>query len=135
MALPFAQGALSGLKVVDLSRVLAGPLCTQMLADHGADVVKVEPPLGDETRHLGPPFDANGALMKNGVPAGAVNTVPQAFAQPHVAHRGMLIEQDGHRAPGIPVRLGDTPGAPGLPPPRLNQHAQEILAELKGVKR
>ena len=53
-------GALDGLKVVDLSRVLAGPLCTQMLADQGADVIKVEPPAGDETRHLGPPFDDDG---------------------------------------------------------------------------
>lgn len=52
--------ALTGLKVVDLTRVLAGPLCTQMLADHGAEVVKVEPPGGDETHHLGPPFDAEG---------------------------------------------------------------------------
>src|SRR5260221_12462944 len=52
------RGAMTGLKVVDLSRVLAGPLCTQMLADHGADVVKIEPPAGDETRGLGPPFDA-----------------------------------------------------------------------------
>jgi crotonobetainyl-CoA:carnitine CoA-transferase CaiB-like acyl-CoA transferase len=76
-----------------------------------------------------------GALIKNGVPAGAVNSVPQAFAQPHVAHRQMLIEQDGHRAPGIPVKLGDTPGSPGRPPPTINQHAEEIRAELEGVKR
>ena len=49
-------GAVAGLRVIDLSRVLGGPYCTQVLADHGADVVKVEPPLGDETRDWGPPF-------------------------------------------------------------------------------
>ena len=48
--------ALEGLKVIDLSRVLGGPYSTQMLADHGADVIKVEPPQGDETREWGPPF-------------------------------------------------------------------------------
>lgn len=54
------MGALDGVRVVDLSRVLAGPLCTQILADHGAEVIKVEPPSGDETRLLGPPFDESG---------------------------------------------------------------------------
>jgi glutaryl-CoA transferase len=49
-------GALAGLRVLDMSRVLAGPFCCMMLADHGADVVKVEPPEGDETRRYGPPF-------------------------------------------------------------------------------
>jgi len=51
-----SAGALAGCKVVDLSRVLGGPYCTQILADHGAEVTKIEPPSGDETRGWGPPF-------------------------------------------------------------------------------
>lgn len=51
------MSALSHLKILDLSRVLAGPWCTQNLADLGADVIKVErPESGDDTRHWGPPF-------------------------------------------------------------------------------
>ena len=47
-------GALEGLKVVDLTMMLAGPFCTMLLADQGADVVKVEPIAGDGTRRMGP---------------------------------------------------------------------------------
>ena len=48
------------MRIIDLSRVLGGPYCTQILADHGASVLKIEPPQGDETRGWGPPFDAEG---------------------------------------------------------------------------
>ena len=50
------SGILQGIKVVDVSRILAGPYATQMLADLGAEVTKIEAPWGDDTRRWGPPF-------------------------------------------------------------------------------
>lgn len=62
-----ATGALAGLKVIDLSRVLGGPFAGQVLGDHGADVIKVEPPMGDETRGWGPPFHDGTAAYFEGL--------------------------------------------------------------------
>ncbi len=60
-------GALAGLKVIDCTRVLGGPYCTQMLGDQGAEIIKIEPPQGDEVRDWGPPFDGEDAAYFIGV--------------------------------------------------------------------
>ncbi len=63
-----AKEPMTGTRVVDLTRILAGPLCTMMLGDMGADVIKVEPPgTGDDTRSWGPPFAAGEAAYFLGV--------------------------------------------------------------------
>ena len=69
-------------------------------------------------------------LMRRGVPAGVVNNVAQALSHPHAAHREMVVEADGHRHIGVPVKLGATPGRVAGLPPTLSQHAEGILAEL-----
>ncbi len=62
-----AGGALAGKLIIDLSRVLGGPYCTQILADHGAEVVKIEPPSGDETRQWGDDVHGRGAAYFVGI--------------------------------------------------------------------
>src|ERR1700747_2753624 len=59
-----ARGALSGITVVDLSRILAGPYCTFLMAELGARIIKVEPPdKGDDARHYGPFIEGRSAYF------------------------------------------------------------------------
>ena len=75
------MGALSHLRILDLSRVLAGPWCGQNLADLGADVIKVErPKTGDDTRQWGPPYlkDAQGQETSEAAYYLAINQIGRA---------------------------------------------------------
>src|ERR1700680_2391884 len=72
-------GALSGLRVVDLTQMLAGPFCTQILADHGAEVIKVEALSGDGTRITGP-FRGDDTLRELGGYFQSVNRNKRSIA-------------------------------------------------------
>src|SRR3954467_10306982 len=89
------------LKVVDLSRVLAGPVCSMMLGDLGADVLKVERPGdGDETRGWGPPFDPRGesayylSINRNklGVTADFTSNADRARVRDWIAGADVVVE-------------------------------------------
>ena len=100
---------LAGVRVLDFSKILAGPLCTQYLADLGADVVKVEPPNGDDTRNW-PPFDDEvGAIFtavnrnKRGIVLNLRESEGLAIAHALARKADIVVESFG---PGVADRLG-----------------------------
>lgn len=112
--------ALKGMRVVDFSKVLAGPLCTQYLGDMGADVIKVEPPGGDDTRHW-PPFRQDDGTVflsanrnKRSIILDLKTPAGQAAAHRLIAGADIVVESYG---PGVTAKLGiDYPSVRTLRP-------------------
>jgi crotonobetainyl-CoA:carnitine CoA-transferase CaiB-like acyl-CoA transferase len=70
------------------------------------------------------------AMASGGVPAGPINTVAEAFAEPQARAREMVQDVGGSRAPRLPVRFSDAETARDLPPPRRDEHGDAIRAAL-----
>jgi succinate--hydroxymethylglutarate CoA-transferase len=85
------MSALDGIKVLDLTRVLAGPLCTMILGDMGAEIVKVEPPFGDETRSWGPPHAGGESAYFLGVNRNKKSIVIDTTTQEGLRNLAQLI--------------------------------------------
>jgi crotonobetainyl-CoA:carnitine CoA-transferase CaiB-like acyl-CoA transferase len=85
-------GAYAGLRVLDLSHVIAGPMCTKLLAEHGADVVKVEPPAGDMTRRFPYTYDEG---------------MTTQFAQYNCGKRSIVIDLASEDGPGLILALAE----------------------------
>lgn len=107
----YAQGPLHGIRVADFSRVLAGPYATMLLADLGADVIKVEPPAGDDTRRWVPPVDATGRgtyfaaanRNKRSIALDLTDTADLARAVELASTADVLVE---NFRPGVMARFG-----------------------------
>jgi CoA:oxalate CoA-transferase len=117
-----AQGPLTGLRVLDFTRVLSGPFATALLSDLGAEVVKVEAPQGDEYRHIGPFREGESALFqlvnrnKLGLVLNLRERAAQALAQRLAARADVVVE---NFRPGVAARLGIGYGELAALNPRL----------------
>ena len=100
---------LAGIRVLDLSRVLAGPYCTALMADLGAEIIKVEPPHGDDYRHIGPFMDGESALFtlnnrgKKSVVLNLKDQADLAIARAIAARVDEVVE---NFRPGVAAKLG-----------------------------
>lgn len=102
---------LAGIRVADFSRVLAGPLCTMLLGDYGAEVIKIESPAGDDTRAWVPPVDADGTgtyfasinRNKKSVVANLKTADGLAYARALVAGCDVVVE---NFRPGVMAKFG-----------------------------
>ncbi|MBN8868667.1 MAG: CoA transferase [Solirubrobacterales bacterium] len=110
MSDPGRRGPLDGIKVVDFTRLFAGPLCTMTLADMGAEVVKVEGPGGDDARNFGPPFLGGEGMNFMALNRGKRSVVldlkaseGREAAQKLVADADVVVE---NFRPGVAERLG-----------------------------
>lgn len=115
------QGILSGIRVLDLSRVMSGPFCTSMLADLGAEVIKIEMPgMGDDARHFGPYKDGESTYFillnrnKKSVTVNMKSPEGQALIRNLIPKCDVIVE---NFRPGVMARLGlDEPSIRALNP-------------------
>lgn len=93
-AIPYPPSSLDGVRVLDLSRILAGPTCTQLLGDLGADIIKIEKPDGgDDTRRWGPPYlkGSTGEALKESAYYACANRNKRSIAVDVASAEGQCI--------------------------------------------